>query len=106
MATPSKRAPKKSTEARKAEAGDGFATIEHCGLTLRIPVGDNVPLDLIEEASAPESEDDTEADRRRRGIALMRALLGPKQWAAFKAAEPTWTDYLELGAKVGDLAGN
>jgi hypothetical protein len=30
--------------ARKAEAGDGYVTVEQCGMELRIPVGDNVPF--------------------------------------------------------------
>lgn len=105
--TPRKRTPaKKATEARKAEAGDGFATIEQCGLKLRIPIGDNVPLDLIEEACVPDVDNESEADKRRKGIALTRALLGPEQWDAFKAARPTWGDYLELATKIGELAGN
>lgn len=111
MATPSKpskRATKKAaTVAHKAEAGgDGFATVEQCGLTLRIPLGDNVPLDLIEAASELDIDGETEADKRRRGIALTKALLGPEQWEAFRAARPTWGDYLELGAKIGELSGN
>lgn len=106
MATPRKRAAKKSTEARQAEAGDGFVTIEHCGLTLRIPIGDNVPLDLMEEIDTPEPESPTEADERRRDIALTKALLGPDQWAAFKGTKPTWRDYRALGAKISEYLGN
>ncbi|WP_396902451.1 adenylosuccinate synthase [Mycolicibacterium sp.] len=108
MAAPRKRttAKKAATEARKAEAGDGFVTIEHCGLQLRIPVGDNVPLDLMEEIDAPEPESPTEADERRRDIALTKALLGPEQWTAFKATQPTWRDYRELGTKISEISGN
>lgn len=104
--TPEDRTPKKSAQARKAEASDGFVTIEHHGLQLQIPLGDNVSLDLIEEVDAPAPESPTEADDRRRDIALTRALLGPEQWAAFKATRPTWRDYRELGTKIGEFAGN
>jgi hypothetical protein len=108
MTTTRKRADasKRSAEARKAEAGDGFVTFEHCGLELRIPVGDNVPLDLMEAIDVPGPESPTEADERRRDIALTRALLGPEQWAAFKATQPTWGDYLELGRKISEYTGN
>ncbi|OMB92487.1 hypothetical protein A5733_17730 [Mycobacterium sp. NS-7484] len=106
MAAPRKRAAQKSAQARQAEAGDGFVTIEHCGLKLRIPVGDNVPLDLMEQIDAPQPESPTEADDRRRDIALTRALLGPEQWEAFKATQPTWREYRELGTKISEVSGN
>ncbi|MGH3954527.1 MAG: adenylosuccinate synthase [Mycobacterium sp.] len=104
--TPEDHKPNKSVQARKAAAGDGFATVECRGLELQIPMGDDVSLDLIEEVDAPWPEFPTEADERRRDIALTKALLGPEQWAAFKATRPTWRDYRELGTKINEIAGN
>lgn len=109
MATaPRKRAPaKKATAAaRQAEASDGFMTVEQCGVKLRIPIGDNVPLEAIEvigqEVAGPQSK----ADELREDIAVTRALVGPEQWEAFKAARPTLRDYRELSAKITGLTGN
>lgn len=90
---PQDRRPKKSTEARQAEA-DGFVNIEQCGITLRIPIGDNVPLTAY---MAFKNDDEL------RGTEL---LLGPDQWAAFLKKNPTVGDFAEIGTKLNDLLGN
>lgn len=107
---PQDRKPKKSAEARKAEA-DGYATIKlQCGVTLRIPLGDNMPLAVIEILDSPvpqhEDEDEQKAADRRREMSVAKALLGPEQWEVFVAAQPTVRDYVELGEKIGALTGN
>ncbi|PQM51828.1 adenylosuccinate synthase [Mycolicibacter virginiensis] len=107
---PQDHKPKKSAEARKAEA-DGYATIElQCGVTLRIPLGDNMPLAVIEILDSPapkcEDEDEQKAADRRREMSVAKALLGPDQWEIFVAAQPTVRDYVELGEKIGALTGN
>lgn len=106
MATPRKRTPAKkaATEARKAEAGDGFVTIEQCGVTLRIPVGEDMPLAVFEELGKPDPQN--ELDKRLQDIAVTRALLGPEQWQAFTAAQPLARDYNQLSDKINGILGN
>lgn len=110
MATaPRKRTPaKKSTSmaARQAESGDGFGTIEQCGVTLRIPIGDNVPLEVIEAIGHEADKPQSGTDELLSDVAVTKALLGPEQWEAFKAARPTLRDYRELSSKIMGLAGN
>lgn len=110
-AAPRKRAPNKkqatpTPEPRRTTAAseprEGFVDIKHCGITLRIPVGDDVPLELMELVDV---QPQNEAERRAHDIALTRALLGPEQWEAFKATQPRWRDYLELGEKLDRATG-
>lgn len=91
--TPQDHKPKKSAEARKAEA-DGFVTIKQCGVTLKIPIAGKVPL----AAYAAFKKDDE--------LLGTELLLGEKQWAAFMAKNPTVDDFAEIGEKLTDLMGN
>jgi len=84
---------KKSTDARQAEA-DGFLDIEQCGVQLRIPLGEKVPL-----AAYIAFKDGDEM----RGTEL---LLGAEQWEAFMATNPTVGDFAEIGKKLTDVLGN
>lgn len=84
---------KKPADARKAEA-DGFIDIEQCGVSLRIPLGENVPLAAYMAFRA---------DDEMRGTEL---LLGPEQWAAFMDANPTVGDFAEIGRKLTEVLGN
>jgi hypothetical protein len=80
-------------DARRAEA-DGFITIEQCGVQLRIPVKGKVPLKaymLFVEGKE---------------LAGTAALLGPEQWEAFLAADPTVDDYSAIGQRIAEAAGN
>ncbi len=110
MATPRKRvtAPKKATavEARQAEAGDGFGVIEQCGVKLRIPVGDNVPLEAIEAIGREADKPQSGTEELLSDVAVTKALIGPEQWGTFKAARPTLRDYRELSTKILGLTGN
>lgn len=90
---PQDRNPKKSAEARQAEA-DGFVAIEQCGVTLKIPIAGKVPLKAY---MAFKNNDEL------RGTEL---LLGEKQWAAFLEKNPTVDDFAEIGEKLTDLMGN
>ncbi|MBL3743451.1 Uncharacterised protein [Mycobacteroides abscessus subsp. abscessus] len=97
--------PKKSAQARQAEAVDGFVTVEQCGVTFRIGLGENMPFEVVEEMTArpePQSKD----EQRRYDLAVTKALLGPEQWEAFRAARPLVRDYNELNDKITDLMGN
>lgn len=86
---------KRSTAARKAEAGDGYAVIKQCGVTLRIPVAPGtVPVAAI--------------DKFRDGdnFAGIKALLGKEQWQALCDAGMTVDDLNEIDGKVKEVAGN
>lgn len=84
---------KKSTEARQAEA-DGYIDIEQCGVPLRIPIAGKVPLKAY---MAFKNNDE---------IGGTEELLGPEQWSAFMAKNPTVDDFAEIGKKLTDLLGN
>jgi hypothetical protein len=90
---PKDRPKKKSADARKAEA-DGFIDIEQCGVPLRIPLGEKVPL-----AAYMAFKDGDEM----RGTEL---LLGQEQWQAFMDANPTVGDFAEIGEKLTEVLGN
>ncbi len=90
---PQDHKPKKSAEARQAEA-DGFVTVTQCGVALKIPIAGKVPLKAYMAF-----KDGNEL----RGTEL---LLGEKQWAAFMAKDPTVDDFAEIGEKLTDLMGN
>lgn len=90
---PQDRKPKKSAEARQAEA-DGFVTIEQCGVTLKVPVAGKVPLAAYIAFKKGDELGGTEL------------LLGEKQWDAFMAKNPTVDDFAEIGEKLTDLMGN
>jgi hypothetical protein len=91
--TPKSRPKKKSPDARKAEA-DGFIDIEQCGVALRIPLGEKVPLAAYMAFRA---------DDEMRGTEL---LLGAEQWQAFMDANPTVGDFAEIGQKLTEVLGN
>lgn len=90
---PKDRPKKKSVDARQAEA-DGFIDIEQCGVQLRVPLGENVPLSAY---MAFKNDDEM------RGTEL---LLGSEQWEAFMAANPTVGDFAEIGKKLTEVLGN
>lgn len=87
------RKPKKTAEARQAEA-DGYIDIEACGLTLRIPVLGKVPLKAVI------------AFKRGDEFAGTEELLGPEQWAAFMKTNPTVDDFAAIGEQLNDILGN
>lgn len=90
---PADRRKKKSVDARKAEV-DGFIDIEQCGVELRIPLGEKVPL--VAYMAFKDGDE-------MRGTQL---LLGDEQWTAFIAANPTVGDFAEIGKKLSDVLGN
>jgi hypothetical protein len=84
---------KKKSAARQAEA-DGFATIEQCGIELRVPLGEKVPL-----SAYMAFRDDDE-------MLGTKLLLGEEQWDAFMATNPTVGDFAEIGRKLSEFLGN
>lgn len=84
---------KKSAKAREAEA-EGFAVIEHNGLKLRIPLGENVPLNAYRAFRDGDEMLGTEY------------LFGEEQWSAFMATNPTVGDFAEIGRKLNEFLGN
>lgn len=93
---PRKTAQQKRNEAavRAAEANDGYLDVVSCGVPLRVPVGGKVPLAAYMEFEKGNELEGTEI------------LLGPEQWKAFMAANPTIDDFGEIGAQLEAIAGN
>jgi len=98
---PKGRKPKKDAvtaqDAQIAEAEDGYVTIEHIGVTLRLPVGDNVPAGVVDAVI----EGGTLANWK-----ALQAWVGKEQWALLIDAGMTKRGVKELDAKFGELAGN
>lgn len=92
-AKPQDRKKKQSAEARQAEV-DGFIDIEQCGVPLRIPLGEKVPL--VAYLAFKDGDE-------MRGTEL---LLGAEQWQAFMAANPTVGDFAQIGEKLTQVLGN
>jgi hypothetical protein len=94
-----KKAPARSAaaQAQQAEAGDGFATVEKCGLTLRIPVGANIPAEVIDIMM----EGGQFANRK-----ALRAIVGERQWKQLIDKGMTEGDVKELDETIGALLGN
>lgn len=82
------------TVARHAEATDGHVTVEVLGLSLRIPIGESVPLAAY---MAFEREDE---------LAGTELLLGEDQWAEFMGKKPSIGDFNEVGRQMQELTGN
>lgn len=95
-----KQKKKGSVAAREAEADDGFVTVEHCGVTLRIGVGDKMPAGVVDAYL-----DGGEATPETNWKAL-REWVGDEQWNQLKTAGMTRGDVAELDRKLGELSGN
>lgn len=103
---PQDRKPKKSAAARKAEA-DGFATIEQCGITLRIDMGNlSIPALLAFDGLNEDLTEMSPAEKKLAEMKGFRLLLGPEQWAALLARNPGTRDFEEIGKQFAALAGN
>ena len=89
---PRKKSP--AAEAREAEAEDGYVTIEHCGVTLRLPVGGKVPVKAIDAFRAGDNYGGTQH------------LVGPEQWKLLADAGMTADGLDELGEKLKAASGN
>jgi hypothetical protein len=87
-------AQKAAAKARQAEATTGFVTVEVLGMTLRVPIGDNVPLAAL---IAFEKEDE---------LGGTELMIGPEQWKAFLEKNPTIGDFNEVGRQLEELTGN
>ncbi|MCK0174805.1 hypothetical protein [Mycolicibacterium sp. F2034L] len=89
-------AKKAATAAREAEANDeGFVTIDHLGVTLRIP------LALPSAALDAWMDGGKWANRK-----ALRAMVGPEQWQRLLDAGMNANDEAELDEKIAEHLGN
>jgi hypothetical protein len=102
---PKKKVPP-SGAARKAEADDGYVTVEQCGVELRIPVGDRVPFAATLRFMGLNDDLSPLADNENANLLGTRLLLGPEQWAAFLAKKPSVSDFNAIGEQLQELSGN
>lgn len=102
-------APKKkrpSVAARQAEAGDGYVTVEQCGIELKIPTGTKMPFKATLRFMGL-NDDLTPLDDNENGNLLGTVLmLGPEQWAAFLEKNPTIEDFEAIGNQLQEMSGN
>jgi hypothetical protein len=87
-------AQKAAAKALQAEAGDGYVTVEQCGVELRIPIAGKVPLAAYIAFDKGDELGGTEL------------LLGAEQWKAFLEKNPTLDDFAEVGRQLEELTGN
>jgi hypothetical protein len=86
--------PKKHATGREAEAGDGYVTVEQCGLQLRIPVGVKIPEEALDLAS------------RGRGRESLLLMIGKKQLKQLRRIPWSVEDMTELDGKIKKASGN
>ena len=91
---PDKPKKKPSVAAREAEAGDGYVTVEQCGVKLRFPLAGKIPL----KAAIAFNEGDN--------IEGTKLMLGPEQWNAFLEKNPTLDDFEAIGDQLQEISGN
>jgi hypothetical protein len=107
---PEPRKPRKKASpaavARQAEAGEGFVTVEHCGVELRIPVGDKVPFSATLRFMGLNDDLTPLGDNENGNLLGTRLLLGEEQWKAFLAKTPSMGDFNAIGDKLQELSGN
>lgn len=92
--TPRKKAAPASVAARQAEAEDGFVTVEHCGVTLKVPVAGKVPVAAIDLFRDGDNYGGT------------KLMIGAEQWQKLSDAGMTRDDLNELGKKITKTQGN
>lgn len=97
LPVPKKRQPRKRAAvaaAQEADATDGFATVEHRGFKLRVPVGKQLPVAAIDAFRAGDN------------YAGTKIMLGPEQWKKLSDAGMTLGELDELGKKLDEFSGN
>lgn len=85
---------KASVAAQEAEADDGFVTVEHCGVALRIPVGGKLPVAAIDAFRAGDNYEGT------------KQMVGEKQWKTLRDAGMTLEQLQKLIKKLEEFSGN
>lgn len=85
--------------AQEAEAGDGYVTVEQCGVKLRIGIGGQMPAGVVDIVV------DGTNDPHSKWKAV-REWVGDEQWKQLKAAGMTQNDVEELDRKLGEASGN
>lgn len=94
---PERKSKKKASPvsaAQEGEAGDGFVTLEQCGVSLRIPVRGKVPVAAVDAFRAGDNYEGT------------KQMIGAEQWKLLSDAGLTMDDLDELGAKLQETTGN
>lgn len=103
---PAKPGKKAAAAAREAEAADGYLTIEQCGVTLKIPMGDKVPFSATLRFMGLNDDLTPLGENENRDLLGTRLLLGAEQWAAFLEKNPTTEDFNAIGRQVEKFSGN
>ncbi|GAA0579353.1 hypothetical protein [Streptomyces crystallinus] len=85
---------KKTTAAKKAEATDAPTTFEFNSVEFTIPSAKKLPFEVLEAIDDDRSE-----------VAIIRSIVGPEQWVAFKDTRPTIEDFEEFAQAVAEAAG-
>jgi hypothetical protein len=86
---------KTSVQAREAEAdGDGYVTVEQCGVELRIPVRGRIPVAATDAFRAGDNYEGT------------KQMIGVEQWQQLSDAGMTMGQLDELGTKLREALGN
>lgn len=96
---PRKKKKSATSAAQAAEAGDGYAIIEQCGVELRIGIGEKMPAGVVDIVV------DGAGDQHSKWKAV-REWVGAEQWQKLKAAGMTQGDVEELDRKLGEASGN
>lgn len=91
---PRKPRKKASVAAREAEAEDGYVTVKHCGVTLRVPVRGKIPVAA------------TDAFRAGDNYEGSKQMIGVEQWKLLSDAGMTMDGLDELGGKLKEALGN
>lgn len=106
MPTPKPKKASAAAVARQAEAGDGYVTVEQCGIALKIPTGTKMPFKATLRFMGL-NDDLTPLGAGENGNLLGTALmLGPEQWAAFLEKNPTIDDFEAIGTQLQEMSGN
>ncbi|MCZ4097312.1 MULTISPECIES: hypothetical protein [unclassified Streptomyces] len=93
MAVPTaKKTP--TAAAKKAEATGQPTEVEYKNITFLVESAKRLPLPVLEAI-----EDD------RGELAIIRAIVGPTQWAKFSTTEPTIEDFEEFANLITQGAG-
>lgn len=85
-----------SARARQAEAvsEDGYVTVDHWGITLRIPVGGNITIAATDAFRAGDNYEGT------------KQIVGAEQWQLLSDAGMTRNGLDELAVKLREALGN
>ncbi|MFD9792343.1 hypothetical protein ACFWXK_15490 [Streptomyces sp. NPDC059070] len=84
----------KTTAAKKAEANNTSTVFEFNDVEFVIPSPKQLPFEVLEAIDDDRSE-----------VAIIRSIVGPEQWQAFKDTRPTIEGFEEFAQAVAEAAG-